>query len=58
MTGAFSVLSPIMPLLLPKLGVETVSREPMGRHPQRRHLICGGVRFAGLGTDRRPARAL
>jgi hypothetical protein len=25
MTGAFSVLSPIMPLLLPELGVETAS---------------------------------
>src|SRR5271165_1185367 len=28
--------------------------QSMGRHPQRGHVVCRGVRFAGVGARRRP----
>jgi MFS transporter, DHA1 family, multidrug resistance protein len=50
MTMAFSVLSPIMPLLLPELGVETESAVDLWAGIlDRRYVFCRGLRFAGLG---------
>ena len=57
MTMAFSVLTPIMPLLLPELGVQSeAGDQSVGRHPDRQHLVHRRLRVALVGQRRRPAR--
>ena len=54
MTMAFSMLTPIMPLFLPVLGVETRARSPLGWHPHRHHFLCRRLRLALVGAACRP----
>ena len=57
MTAAINFLSPIIPLMLPELGVRPTKGVYLGRHHHRRHLVRRRVRLAGLGPRRRPLRA-